>query len=130
MLAITNDLPAELMERLTGLTATHTAPDQRPDSSTTHPVIGRDPGLGRRLLYVNPLFTVGIDGMDPDESQDLLSELYSYLDRPEYQCRLHWKVDTVAIWDCPTIQRYDCSDYWPQTRITERTLLAADPPDD
>ena len=55
-----------------------------------HPVVCRHPETGRRYLFVNPCWVVGIRGMTDDESRGILSFLHEHTTRPEFQCRFHW----------------------------------------
>ena len=57
------------------------------------------PDSGRRLLNVNPQFTVRINGLKEDESSMILQYLYSRAQVPEYQLRIRWQPHTIVIWD-------------------------------
>lgn len=93
-----------------------------------HPLAPRHPGTGRRHLYVNPIFTNHIVGLDPKASDKMLAELWNESDRPEYQCRFHWEADSIAFWDNRACQHYACSDYWPEIRIMERASIVGQRP--
>ena len=64
-----------------------------------HPVVCRHPETGRRYLYVNPCWVVGIRGMTDDESRGILSFLHEHTTKPEFQCRFHWENGTFGMWD-------------------------------
>ncbi|MGA9277446.1 TauD/TfdA dioxygenase family protein [Ilumatobacter sp.] len=93
-----------------------------------HPVIRTHPETGRKGIYVNSAFAVEIDGMDPDESEELLQILYRQANYPEYQVRLRWRANTIAFWDNRSVQHYAVSDYYPQTRVVERVTIIGDAP--
>ena len=93
-----------------------------------HPVVRTHPETGRKLLYVNRVFTSHIVGMDPDESEELLEELCRNATYPEYQCRFRWEPDSIAFWDNRAVQHYAVNDYWPQRRIMERATVIGDRP--
>ena len=93
-----------------------------------HPLSATHPATGRRHLYVNPIFTSRILGVDEETSERKLSELWSESDYVEYQCRFHWEKDSIAFWDNRACQHYASSDYWPEIRIMERASIVGDRP--
>lgn len=93
-----------------------------------HPVVCTHPVTGRRHLYVNRAFVSRIDGYPQDASVALLDRLCRTADAPEHQCRFRWAADSVAMWDNRAVQHYAASDYWPHTRVMERTSVTGPPP--
>lgn len=92
-----------------------------------HPVVRVHPVSGRKVLFVNPQFTIAIDGMDENESRALLETLFRQALVPEYQFRLHWQPHTIAIWDNRSTQHYAVHDYYPQRRYMERVTILGGP---
>ncbi len=93
-----------------------------------HPVVRTHPVTGRKSLYVNAIFTRGIEGLSEDESAALLERLYREADVPEYQCRFRWRRDSIAFWDNRAVQHYAVSDYDPQHRVMDRVTVIGDRP--
>jgi len=93
-----------------------------------HPVVRTHPESGRKSIYVNMAFTQYIEGMDREESDQLLAFLYSRASIPEYQCRFQWKANSLAFWDNRAAQHYAVSDYWPALRRMERVTIIGDQP--
>jgi len=93
-----------------------------------HPVVRTHPETGRKTLFVNRAFTQHIVGLDRDDSDALLDQLYRQSSFPEYQCRYKWRPGDVAFWDNRSTQHYAASDYFPQRRIMERITVVGDRP--
>ena len=83
---------------------------------------------GRKVLFVNPQFTLAIKDMDERESRLLLDTLFHQALIPEYQFRLHWAAHTIAMWDNRSTQHYAANDYYPERRCMERTAVVGDVP--
>lgn len=94
----------------------------------THPVVRVHPESGRRSVFVNAQFTIGIEGMKEAESRPLLQMLFDLAKRPEYQYRLQWQPGTIAFWDNRVTNHYAIHDYFPQRRRMERVTLKGDRP--
>ena len=56
-----------------------------------HPIVRIHPVTRRRVLFVNPQFTVGIEGLKEDEGQTILNFLYRQAMVPDYQLRVKWR---------------------------------------
>lgn len=92
-----------------------------------HPVVRIHPVSGRKVLFVNPQFTVAINGMEEHESRAILDLLFRQAFVPEYQFRLHWAPHTIAVWDNRSTQHYAVHDYYPQRRYMERVTIKGGP---
>ncbi len=92
-------------------------------SGGAHPSGLRD----ARSLFVNPQFTLAIDGMEERESRALLDTLFQQALVPEYQFRHHWQPHTIAMWDNRSTQHYAVHDYYPQRRYMERVTIKGGP---
>ena len=94
----------------------------------THPVVRTHPVSGAKILYVNPQFTVRIDGMADDESRAILAVLFAQAQIPEYQFRHRWQPGDIVFWDNTATQHYAANDYYPDRRRMERTAVIGDAP--
>jgi len=94
----------------------------------THPVVRTHPANGRKSIYVNPQFTLHIEGMAPMESRAILEVLFAQAHVPEYQFRVRWTPGTIVFWDNRSTQHYAANDYYPQRRRMERTAVVGDVP--
>jgi len=93
-----------------------------------HPVIRTHPENGRRLIFVNELFTTHIVGLNRDESEYLLSFLFNHIKAPEFSCRFRWEPDCIALWDNRSTQHKPVNDYFPANRRMERITIDGDRP--
>jgi len=94
----------------------------------THPVIVEHPETGRKVIYVNALFTTHMVGLTKAESRMLLEFLYRHIVMEEYTVRLSWEPNTVAIWDNRATQHKPVNDFFPQHRKMHRITIAGDRP--
>ena len=92
-----------------------------------HPVVRVHPVSGRKVLFVNPQFTIAIKDMDERESRVLLDTLFQQALIPEIQFRHRWAPHTIAMWDNRSTQHYAIHDYYPQRRYMERVTIGGGP---
>lgn len=95
-------------------------------TGAVHPLVVRHPRTGRRLLYVNPSFTVNIVGRSRAESLPLFQRLWAAAMREDLQGRVEWKPGTVAIWDNRTTWHYAMNDYHGHAREMHRITLTGE----
>jgi taurine dioxygenase len=104
----------------------HRMEDMFPNPS--HPVVRTHPATGRKSIYVNPQFTLRIEGLEATESRAILDALFAQARVPEYQVRLRWTPGTIVFWDNQSTQHYAANDYYPNRRRMERTAVVGDVP--
>ena len=135
-------LPPTTRQRLCGLSARHASDhvyqgrysDRGVDDafigcpSAIHPIARTHPVTGRRSIFVNPSFTVAIEGLNPDESEVLLAELHDHCARPEFQFRHRWDPFDLLLWDNRRVQHFAIWDYWPYERSGHRVSVKGDRP--
>jgi taurine dioxygenase len=93
----------------------------------SHPIVTVDPKSGRKRLFVNPNYTVSIDGMTRAESDHWLGFLYDHIKGPEFQMRYRWRVGDIAFWDNHAVQHYAVADYTTRRRMQRVTLAGYAP---
>ncbi len=98
------------------------------DRETRHPLLCRHPETGEAALFVNPTYTVGIDGMEPADSEDLLQTLYRHCTRPEFGCRFKWSPRCITLWDNRNTMHYAVNDYDGYRRCLYRTTIRGERP--
>jgi len=138
MYAIYDSLPDKLKDRITGLKIKHdgtynsggyvrqgvTATDDPINSpGAVHPLVCTHPNTGRQMLYLGRRRNAYLVGLELAESEALLNELWSFVDRPEFAWEHAWRVGDLVLWDnrC-TMHRRDAFD--PNSRrIMHRTQV-------
>jgi taurine dioxygenase len=94
----------------------------------THPVVTVHPITGKKVIFVNPQFTIYIKDMAEDESQMILNMLYRRTLIHEYQYRHRWQPNMLVYWDNRHVQHSALHDYYPQRRLMERVTVAGTKP--
>ncbi len=89
-----------------------------------HPVVIKHPESGRKILYVNPAHTTGIEGWSKADSDTLLAELYAHVEQPQFTCKFNWLAGSVAFWDNRSSWHFAQNDYQGEARLMHRITLA------
>lgn len=108
MAAAYEALDADLRVRLDGMTANHvfnynkTRREDIPkdaEAHAEHPLVKSHPDTGRKSLYLSRLMTARINGLDPEESEELLVRLLDHCEKPEFVYAHKWTPGDLVIWD-------------------------------
>ena len=142
------DLPAYLKQEIAGLRAIHSARhvfgsaarssyganDIEQDrignagaadelADVEHPIALVHPISGRKALFVNPAFTIGIAGWEKVASEQLLSELYRHALDPLFAEDFEWQSGSVAFWDNRATWHLARNDYHGHRRELHRITI-------
>ena len=90
-----------------------------------HPIIRKHPETGREGLFGCAGYIIGIDGMDEETSTALLTELYRWQTRPEFQYRHKWQADMLLMWDNRSCLHMATGGYQGHDRLLHRTTIGA-----
>ena len=93
-----------------------------------HPVVQTHPETGKKVLFVNSLFTTHIEGLPPLESAEVLQFLWRHASLPEFTCRFSWRPDSMVLWDNRSTQHKPVNDFFPATRRLHRVVSEGDQP--
>ncbi|MGE0483830.1 MAG: TauD/TfdA dioxygenase family protein [Gammaproteobacteria bacterium] len=94
----------------------------------SHPIVRVHPRSGREGLFVNHVYTIGIEGMHADESRALLEFLFRHMTRAEFVYRHRWQPGTLVMWDNRSVVHYADGGYEGHRRLMYRTTLAGEAP--
>lgn len=140
-------MPAELRKRIEGKRAIHSAknayaptgfygagdkgrsmdirPSDDAQATQAHPIIRTHPETGRECLFGTAGYIIGIEGMDQAEGWDLVSEVYRWQTRPEFQYRHKWSPDMLVMWDNRCTLHMATGGYAGHDRLLHRTTIGA-----
>ncbi len=93
-----------------------------------HPLVRRHPGNGREVLFVNPVYTVGIDGWHDDEARPLLDLVHRVVTAEVHQVRVRWRPGTLVVWDDRSTWHLPLADYHGARREMLRTTVVGEVP--
>jgi taurine dioxygenase len=129
-------VPRPLLERIAGLQIKHdgtydsggnlrkglaASNDPRTSVGTPHPIVIEHPVSGDKALYLGRRRNAYVMGLDLEESEGLLDQLWSYVEAAVYRHR--WALGDLVLWDNrTTMHRRDAFD--PRARrVMHRTQI-------
>lgn len=142
-------MPSELRSRLEGRKAVHSArnayaPDgmygeadkengrsmtiiasSDAEATQTHDVIRTHPETGRETLFGAAGYITGFEDMTDDEGWALLTELYRWQTRQEFQYRHKWQENMLVMWDNRCLLHMATGGYPGHARLLHRTTIGA-----
>lgn len=139
-------LPEDVKSRLAGRTATHdfekfwdvmrarpgstrdpmTAEQKAIKPPVSQPIFRTHPITGRTVLYCNPGYAVRIDGLEEQDSDDVLAYLFAHQMRDEFLHAHSWSVGDILIWDNIGTVHRAIADYAPdEHRYMRRVQVQA-----
>jgi taurine dioxygenase len=93
------------------------------------PLVRTHPENGKKALYFHPVKAENIVGMEPKESQALLSDLLERSVRPEFIYSHKWRKGDMLIWDNRAAMHRASFDYDPEEyRLLYRVLVRGELP--
>ena len=115
MVAAYEALSGDMKDRLTGLMCKHdktrnstgqlrkgfqeSYADVTEIPGAVHPLVRFDPDTGRKALYPGRRNNAYILGLDVDDSEALLDEIWAHASNPDFAWTQRWRVGDLVMWD-------------------------------
>ena len=140
-------LPAELKQKLEGLTVLHdfnkfwenmrkqpgctrpplTQAQLKSKPPVSHPIFLTHPITGEKILYANPGYAMRINELPEKESDEILNFLFEHQLQPQFRYRHLWTAGDVLMWDNMGTIHNAVADYTPdEHRFIKRCQVMAD----
>ncbi|HWV90192.1 MAG TPA: TauD/TfdA family dioxygenase [Burkholderiales bacterium] len=146
MHAAYDGLPKELKSRLDGMTVLHdfnkfwdkmrnekgskrpplTEAQKKAKPPVSHPIFLTHPITGRKVLYANPGYSMRINELPQNESDEILAFLFEHQLKPEYRYRHEWSEGDLLMWENFGTIHNAIADYAPhEHRLVKRCQVMA-----
>ena len=93
-----------------------------------HPLIRTHPITNEKAIYVDKVYTKGIEGMSEYESTPLINFLVDHITQEVFSCRLKWQKNTLCLWDNRSCLHRAFNDYDGFRRVLHRTTVLGEIP--
>ena len=143
-------LPSALKNRLQGILALHSArraytpesyraaggdersmhiePSDQAWAVQKHPVVRIHPETGREVLWINPVYTIGLSDTPKEEADAILRCAYEHLLDKDHLYRHRWRANDLVIWDNRSVLHCAQGGYDGHLRIMHRATVAGEQP--
>lgn len=140
-------LPAGLKQELDGMTITHdfakfwdmmrrekgstrpplTEAQRKKKPPVSHPIFLTHPITGKKVLYANPGYSMRINELSQQRSDEVLEFLFEHQLQEKYRYRHNWAVGDLLMWDNMGTIHNAVADYRPdEPRLIKRCQVMAD----
>jgi len=103
-------------------------PSVEAEKTFAHPLVRTHAVTGRKGLFVNPVYTIGIEGMTEAESAAILGFLFKHMTEERFIYRHAWAADMLTMWDNRRLMHNATGGYDGHQRVMHRTTLAGERP--
>jgi taurine dioxygenase len=101
---------------------------EKAHATQLHPMVRTHPVTGRSALFVNPVYTIGIEGMGEADGQALLARFYQHLFAGDLVHRHRWRQNMLVMWDNRCVVHNAEGGYEGHARLMHRTTVAGERP--
>ena len=103
-------------------------PSKKAKDIILHPLVRTHPETRRKSLFINPVYTIAIDGLSEDESKSLLNELFNHMENEIYIYKHSWEPNMLVMWDNRSVNHCAQGGYEGHERLLHRITLSGDRP--
>ena len=93
-----------------------------------HPLVRTHPETRKKSLFINQVYSIGIEGFSEKESSELLTILFMHMDQEKYIYKHNWESNMLIMWDNRCVNHCAQGGYQGYKRLLHRTTLAGDRP--
>ena len=103
-------------------------PSKKAKDIFLHPLVRTHPETNRKSLFINPVYTIAIDGLDDDKSKLLLNELFTHMEKETYIYKHLWEPNMLVMWDNRSVNHCAQGGYEGYKRLLHRITLSGERP--
>jgi taurine dioxygenase len=93
-----------------------------------HPMVRTHPETGRKTLWVNQVYTIGIKELDATGTKALLDRLFKHAVEERFLYKHQWAANMLTMWDNRSVQLCARGGYDGHRRVMHRLTVAGDVP--
>ena len=112
-------------EGRTGMTI---LPSARAEQVWSHPLVRTQPRTGARALFINPIYTIGIEGFTDEEGAALINYLFRHMVQVRFVYHHQWAPHMLTMWDNRRLMHNATGGYDGHLRLMHRTTVAGEIP--
>jgi taurine dioxygenase len=94
-------------------------------ATQNHPLVQLHPETGRPALFLSPGYTIGIEGLAEEESQELLLFLYAHQAKEQFIYRHRWQENMLTMWDNRAVIHAATGGYQGHRRLLQRITITS-----
>ena len=103
-------------------------PSKEAKKTYIHPLVRTHPGNKKKSIFINPVYSLRIDGLDDSESKKLLNDLYLHMTQEEFLLRHKWEENMLVMWDNRAVMHQATGGYDGYDRLLHRITIAGEQP--
>jgi len=99
-------------------------PSERALETYEHPLVRTHHETGKRALFSSAAYIKGFVGLEQEESDALLMELYAHQSQPEFVYAHRWQAGMLVMWDNRSVLHAATGGYDGYDRLLHRTTIS------